>query len=461
MDIKIFILNIDELGETMENKLVSVIIPVYNADDNLYTAIDSILGQTYKNIEVIVVNDGSRDEGYSQAIIDEYGTRIKAYQKVNGGIADALNYGIGFANGEFIARMDQDDVSFPDRIEKQVAFLNAHEKIDICGTQFYFLKGNNIELGSQNPCTNGEIVVSMIFSNCLCHPSVMMRASVLQNGNIYDKNAVAEDYEFWLRNLCGHKMANLPEKLLLYRIWDNNFTISRTDKVTEFSTLIIRKTLKEKLNIDDTIYPDNIINVNYGLKVNSFFDRVQYVILAHQYLNDIMERCVKMDIATRTEIEQAIRVQWIKYLNISEIGYYLSLKNKDVYEFDRFCFIQNELKMLKMEMDSIINGRMNIKVVICGVGRACNSFLMALDNAISRGKITIVGFADNMVRHYTYKDIEYDVTTLTNISDMDFDYAIISSAKFFESLKEDLLGAGIEEERIWDRAWARMCLESI
>lgn len=446
----------------MENQLVSVIIPVYNADDNLYTAIDSILGQTYKNIEVIVVNDGSRDDGYTQSIIDEYGTRIKAYQKVNGGVADALNYGIEFANGDFIARMDADDISFPDRIEKQVAFLNAHEEIDICGTQFYRLRGNNIVIGPQNPCTNGEIVISMMFNNCLCHPSVMMRTSVLQNGNLYDKNAVAEDYEFWLRNLCEHKMANLPEKLLLYRIWDHNFTILNKDKVTVFSTLIIRKALMEKLNIDSAIYPDNIINISCGLEVNSLWERMQYITLAHQYLNNIMERCGKKNIVAKTEVEQAIRTQWIKYLEVSGIWYYcLSLRNKKACEFDHFYLIRNDLKMLKAKIDSIIDERIHIKVVICGVGKACESSLMALDNLICGGKVTIVGFTDNKVRYYTYKDIEYRVITVANISDMDFDYVIISSTKFFEPLKEDLLSAGVEEEKIWNGQWAKICLESV
>ena len=445
----------------MENKLVSVIIPVYNADANLYMAIDSILGQTYKNIEVIVVNDGSKDNGYTQSIIDEYGERIKAYEKVNGGIADALNYGIGFAKGDFIARMDQDDISFPDRIEKQVTFLETHKDVDICGTQFYYLKGNNLEMGPYNPCTNGEIVVSMLFNNCLCHPSVMMRASVLLDEARYDKDAVAEDYEIWLRKLCKYKMANLSEKLLLYRITGNNYTVLRVDKVVTFSTKIIRKALVEKLNIDDTLYPDNIINISYGLKVNSFFDRAQYLMKAHQYLNDIMEHCCIMNIAERDEVEQAIRAQWIKYLNISEIGYYLQLRKKGACGFDSFNLILDELKMLKTKVDSTLNGTTNMKIVICGVGKACESLLMSLDNAVNKGTVTIIGFTDNKVRNYIHKGTAYDVITVSKVLDMDFDYAIISSAKYFEPLKKDLLDAGVPEEKIWDRAWARICLESV
>ena len=119
-----------------QDKLVSVIMPVYNADEHLREAIESILNQSYRNIEIIVVNDGSKDNGYTDSIIRKYESMVQYFYKENGGIADALNYAISKANGDYIARMDQDDISLPDRIEKQVEFMETNTDVAVCGTRF-------------------------------------------------------------------------------------------------------------------------------------------------------------------------------------------------------------------------------------------------------------------------------------------------------------------------------------
>ena len=102
--------------------LVSIIIPVYNGANYLGQAIDSALNQTYKNIEIIVVDDGSNDNGSTKAIANAYGERIHYYYKENGGTGAAINYGISLMHGEYVSWLSHDDLYKPDKIEKQVAF---------------------------------------------------------------------------------------------------------------------------------------------------------------------------------------------------------------------------------------------------------------------------------------------------------------------------------------------------
>lgn len=120
------------------NPLVSIIIPVYNGADYMREAIDSAIAQTYENIEIIVVNDGSRDDGETERIALEYGDKIKYYHKENGGCASALNYGISKMNGEYFSWLSHDDVYFPDKIKKQVEYIEKNgfddgETVISCG----------------------------------------------------------------------------------------------------------------------------------------------------------------------------------------------------------------------------------------------------------------------------------------------------------------------------------------
>ena len=116
----------------MSTPLVSIIIPVYNGSNYLSQAIDSALAQTYKNIEIIVVNDGSKDEGATEKIALSYGDKIKYYAKENGGVSSALNYGIEKMSGEYFSWLSHDDIYLPEKIEAQVNKVRTEKDIILC-----------------------------------------------------------------------------------------------------------------------------------------------------------------------------------------------------------------------------------------------------------------------------------------------------------------------------------------
>jgi glycosyltransferase involved in cell wall biosynthesis len=213
--------------------LVSVIMPVHNAGVFLGPAIESILTQTYDAIELIIVDDASTDDSWKtiRSYRKRYTKQIRAYRvkkKTNSAGNGATNYGLTKAKGQFIARMDADDISYPTRIEKQVAYMMAHPATILCGTQAKIIDKHNKVIGVKHmPTTHEAIYEQFGVLHPLIHPSVMIRRSLLPYPDkIYAmKWDVNDDYYTFFRLLNYGAFANLPEYLLKYRIHGTNLSL--------------------------------------------------------------------------------------------------------------------------------------------------------------------------------------------------------------------------------------------
>lgn len=198
--------------------LVSVIMPVYNAAPYLREAIDSILNQTFTDFELLAIDDGSTDN--SRNIISEYtDSRIRLIvNDKNLKIVKTLNKGIALSRGKYIARMDSDDISVLDRLEKQVKYMELHPDVDICGSNFRVFGTFGEELACY-PSDDVSIRKAMIKSCSFCHPSVIMRKASLVRYNLkYDEQFLyAEDYDLWSKGILYLKYHNIDEVLLNYR----------------------------------------------------------------------------------------------------------------------------------------------------------------------------------------------------------------------------------------------------
>lgn len=212
---------------------MSVIMPVHNAGKFLAPAIDSILKQTYKRIELIIVDDCSTDDSWKviAAYKKQFPTIIKILRtkfKTNSAGNGATNFALPHAKGEFIARMDADDVSYPTRIAKQVAYLQANPLTILVGTQAMIIDKNGKITGKKSmPTTNKAIYRMYGIIHPIIHPSVMIRRSMLPDKNkIYAmKWDVNDDYYTFFSLLPYGRFANLPEYLLKYRIHGNNLSL--------------------------------------------------------------------------------------------------------------------------------------------------------------------------------------------------------------------------------------------
>lgn len=206
--------------------LVSVVMAVYNGARFLQEAVGSIVHQTFEDWELIVVNDCSTDD--TAAILaqaQERDNRIRVHSlSVNVGATKALNEGSRMARGQFIARMDADDVSLPARLETQVQYLETHPQIAVVGSWVRRIDKDGILGAFQRYPTNpGLIAWSLFFFNALAHPTVMMRRSALNMDAVYDPQyRLAQDFALFTALSRRLKLGNIPEVLLHYRVWPGN-----------------------------------------------------------------------------------------------------------------------------------------------------------------------------------------------------------------------------------------------
>jgi glycosyltransferase involved in cell wall biosynthesis len=221
--------------------LVSVIMSVHNGERWLKEAIDSIVNQTYTRWEFIIIDDASTDNTWQilQTFpLDKSVTTMRLTEK--NGLTRNLGGAIVLTNGEFIARMDADDISEPDRLAKQVAFLQKMPSVDVvaCFVSLIDEKGDLIRSqweDDRKTATYSSIRAMLPSRNCIAHPSVMMRASVVKAYNYNPAQTHSQDWDLWLRMINdGRIIEKIQEPLLRYRVHNTSVT-STTNKKSAFA----------------------------------------------------------------------------------------------------------------------------------------------------------------------------------------------------------------------------------
>ncbi|MDM0108310.1 glycosyltransferase [Variovorax sp. J22R24] len=207
---------------------VSVVIPTRNSEKYLREALDSILGQTFADFEVLIVDDSSSD-GTLDIIRAYADSRVKILTGPGKGLAAALNLAIREARGEFIARMDADDIADTTRVGKQVAFLDEHPEVGVCGTLFQqFMHGDAIHYHMEN-----VRYIDMMMGCYIGHPTAMFRRELFAKHELfYDESMrFSEDYDLWSRAIRITRLANIPEVLLRYRRHNDSASIVHVEKM--------------------------------------------------------------------------------------------------------------------------------------------------------------------------------------------------------------------------------------
>jgi glycosyltransferase involved in cell wall biosynthesis len=246
---------------------ISVVLAVYNGEKYLREAIDSILSQTFTDYEFVIINDGSTDTT-SKIILSYSDPRIVYLEnETNKGLIYSLNRGISFGKGKYIARMDADDIAFPQRFQIQFDYMEAHPEIGICGSNIEaFFNTKRKSMIIRFPKTDELIRVFTFFQSPFSHPSVMMRREVLAKNKLsYPAQYLhAEDAALWIELLKYTKAYNIPQSLLRYRIHEESVTANTTtNKGFINSVLLQNQYIKEKnmeLSFDDTLLFSRFVN---------------------------------------------------------------------------------------------------------------------------------------------------------------------------------------------------------
>lgn len=288
--------------------LVSVILPVYNMEDYLGNAIHSILEQTLDKLELIIINDGSTDQ--SLRVIQSFTDKriILINHSLNIGNYPSRNKGLQIAKGKYIAVMDADDISLPERLEKQYLYLEEHRDVLAIGTQFEFISQRK---NYKNPLSHEDISICLLKDNCLLHPSMMIRTDIFRKLNGYNESyKYASDYDLVCRLSLLGKIENLPDVCLKYRWHAGQISQKNRKEQLRFADLIGQKYQIEYINrykrkeiteisIFETGYPpmgeaiglyvtgEYEFNEDYGNKADGLLDTI------YSIANQTMPVCVQ------------------------------------------------------------------------------------------------------------------------------------------------------------------------
>ena len=259
---------------------ISVIMSIYNGMPYLEQAVESVLNQTYKNFEFIIVDDASADDTlkYLKSLKDR---RIKLIRnKKNLGLAVSLNIALRQARGDFVARMDADDISLSMRFEEQINFLQKHPTIGICGSFVNVIDETDKIIGKiKKPTSDKEIKKELFWLTPLLHPTWFAKKKIFDKLQGYDKKwDYVEDFEFLIR-AKDFQMANIPKHLLLFRSQKER----RSQKTIE-------KIYRNSLKLRQKIFREQKLGFNYlPILIRSYISTYLFPTRLKIYLNKLMK----------------------------------------------------------------------------------------------------------------------------------------------------------------------------
>ena len=274
---------------------VSVIIPVYNAEKYISDAIESVIAQTYKNWEIVAVNDGSIDR--SPEILkdyeDQYPNKIRVIHQPNSGLSMARNIAISAANGEYIAFLDADDLWLPEKTEEQVHLLDINSDIGLVYTDVYELQNKKLKKKRRiigGKMFRGNVFNSLFYFNFIPVLSVMVRKSVLDDRGIFNpKFYGTQDYDLWMRIVEKYQIDFVDSQLAIYRIHEQNMS-TNVEKMMQEDIELMERWVEKKPYLSSS-FKYNIkkaqIQYNIGiyhLNTKRFFEALNDFALGFSYL---------------------------------------------------------------------------------------------------------------------------------------------------------------------------------
>lgn len=323
----------------MRDPLVSVIISTYNEEQYILDSVNSILNQSYQNIEVIIIDDASTDNTVN-LIKGIKSKKIKLYvNEENRKLAHNLNIAMSKAKGEYVARMDADDISRKNRIKKQVEYLEVHKDIDVVAT-FAKTFGDSA-IVKKSVCSHDGIKATLLFTNPICHPTVMFRKSTIDYA--YDESCAAgQDYELWTRIIGRKKFHVINEILLDYRVIKRQSNANYLQRQKE-SALKAKKHLFDKLFHQDTKDYWNIFKILVDVDFAEFQPKTQMQMKKMVDFSDQLIRTNNIEGVFDTEelkkaLSKVVFQQWYLSLLKTDISvevfmksnYVTALKNEDI-----------------------------------------------------------------------------------------------------------------------------------
>jgi glycosyltransferase involved in cell wall biosynthesis len=329
---------------------ITVLMPVYNGAKYLKEAIDSVLSQTFRDFEFLIIDDGSTDS--SVEIIKSYNDqRIRLEQNdKNFGLIYSLNKGIDLTKNKYIARMDADDISLPDRLKIQFEFMESHFDIAVSGVY-------TITIGKVNGHTNKfftepeDIKANLLFNTSLEHPSVIIRKEILQKYNLfYNENFKhSEDFDLWERISAQSSLANIPKILLKHRLHNDSISeIHNKIQLANANKIKLRQLNKLGLNLNE-----NEIDLYSRLKAPDINKTIEFINQQEEWLLKIITANQEKNIYKNEALAKVIKNRFY-YLCDANTKIGLWILKKYLESPLKKLVSRNSHSLLKLGMKSLI-----------------------------------------------------------------------------------------------------------
>jgi len=299
------------------NPAVTVLMPVYNGAVYLRQSIESILSQSFSSFEFLIVDDCSNDD--SAAIAASYpDKRMRVVRSPNRlGICGALNLGLSQSLGKYVARMDADDISRPDRLEKQVLLMKGNDRLGFCGSWALRFGEGQGRFVQKMPTGHENIRAHLLFDNPIVHSSVMLRRSVLERHSLRYREEFrnAEDYDLWTRMIEHCRADNIPDTLLEYRVHSASVTLEASGRMDAQACKIL-KLLFANLGVDlsdDELLFHRYISTN---RLPAGWNRKLFEKAEH-WLRHLLEENDRAGRYERNAFKQAVAAVWFSVCYLS------------------------------------------------------------------------------------------------------------------------------------------------
>lgn len=296
---------------------ISVLMCVYNGSLYVKEAIESILNQTFTNFEFVIVNDGSTDE--SEAIILSYSDpRIKYIRNPgNLGLIASLNKGIEASFGKYIARMDADDISLPERLQEQYAYMESHPLLGVCGSDYYQFDSNR-SIHYKALTEHQEILGYMLFNCSVIHPSLMIRTSLLKRqAVVFDADYKhAEDYELWSRLIFQLQFSAIAKTLFKYRIHADQVT----QKHSTIQVITANRVRRNILNHAGFTFTEKELEAHCKIGSSQKLTSVEELKEAGEWLKTMLAQSPALKDFSDHTISQVIGKQWYDTCGNTNLG---------------------------------------------------------------------------------------------------------------------------------------------
>lgn len=284
-----------------EKPKISVIMSVFNGSKFLDASIQSVLDQTFKEFEFIIIDDGSTDD--SLKIIRSFesiDSRIKVISKSNEGLAKSLNIAIGIARGDYIARMDADDISYKNRFKTQYEFMQENKSVDLCGCSIDIInEQGNVTAEKIQMLDFHEILKKRFFQSPILHITFFGKKSFFEENNGYrEEFKYAQDYDLVMRGIdAGAKVCNINHKLVQYRDYQQKIEPIKFIQQFRMTELIIRLSKeREQIGKEESNLNSEILSImkvsNFSIFITKIFLSTYF--LKNSFINGIFKKIINL-----------------------------------------------------------------------------------------------------------------------------------------------------------------------